>query len=318
MKKTLLVLFSAMVSVVATAQNMQGTMETWANYNAGLFPPIALEKPAGWRGADSLICTLGPLLTGGSGTFTKQLYKTTDKHSGTYATMIMTKTEDTLGSTPGILTNASVGFDISTFTPSMTGGVPVTTRIGYVSAWVKYLPKGGDSAGVTVLAVITGAGSGGTDSIVGAGYLGIGTTSTYQSVSVPIIYTDTTSAGPIPNAIQVIFSSSDGSSTTDSSMLFVDDVTAGNFPAGITIPLMTDEEIKCYPNPTTGVINLSSSLNEELVWVAYNTNGQKIADKKFITKAAIDMSNLPQGMYFYNVVNTEGEIVQKGKFNISK
>lgn len=313
MKKIYSLLFIAVTSLTATAQNFQGGMETWRNYSVGL-PPTALEAPAGWVGSDSLICSFGIVL----GSVSKQVYKSTDKHSGTYAAMIMTKTQGSLGSFSGALTNTTINLDLTDTSISFSGGTAVTTRLGYVNAWVKYLPKGTDSASILVLAVIKGAGAGGADSVVGTGYLSIGATSTYTQVNVPIMYDDTTSSGAIPNALQVMFSSSDANGVTDSTMLFVDDVTAGNFPSGISIPLFVDEEVQCYPNPTTGIINLSSKLNETLNWQAVNMNGQVVANKTFNGNAKADVSHLSSGVYFYNITNREGDVIQHGKFSVAK
>lgn len=311
MKKLYALIFIA-ASFSATAQNMQGTMETWHNYSVG-FPSVALEAPSGWGGSDSLICNFGIVI----GSVSKQLYKSTDAHSGTSAAMLMTKTQGILGSFPAVMTNADIAFNIADTSIAISGGVAVTDRLGNLSAWIKYLPKGSDSASISVLAVIKGAGAGGADSIVGGGYLSIGATPNYTNVNVLIEYDDT-SAATIPNALQVIFSSSGIDTATDSSMLFVDDVTVSKFPSGIKIPLFNGEEVKCFPNPTTGIINLTSTMNETLTWQAVNMNGQVVAAQTFTGNAKADVSHLSAGMYFYNIINSDGEKIKQGKFEVKK
>lgn len=311
MKKIFTFLFSAM-AFGAFAQGSNGTMETWVNYNAGIFPPVALEEPAGWHGSDSLICTYGPILAPGT-TFSKQIFKSTDKHSGTYAAMIMSSINDSLGAYTGLLTNALISVDLTSMDATYSGGYAVSQRMNYASAWIKYVPRGTDSASILVEAVKTGAGANG-DSVLGGGEMLIGATPSYTSFSVPIIYNDTSIT---PDAIRITFTSS-YNDATDSTMLYVDDVTVGMFPVGIKPIVKQVNAITLYPNPAQNELNISNNLQEAVHIDLFDEHGRLIYRKMVEGKAQVDLSAYAAGQYFFVVHDKNNALMQTGKFNVIK
>jgi hypothetical protein len=311
MKKliTILLLLAAGSSF---AQNLNGGMETWQNYVVGLFPPTQLEKPAGWRCPDSLICALGPLIVPG-GSFGKQLYKTTDRHGGSFAARLKTRDQDTLGVVPGIMTNAQILVDISNQSYSFSGGAAIGARVDTVKAWVKYLPKNGDTAAMVVSAVIKGAGANGDDSIVGGGIVMISGSGSYYEIAAAVDYIDAVTQ---PDAIQVTFFSS-FDVPQDSSELYVDDVSAVG-PAGISY-LYTGEDFNFYPNPVHNLVYLSSKLYEPLSYVLYNAaSGQVVYKTSFRQSGTADISSLAAGIYLYQVKTGNGSVVETGKLTVAK
>lgn len=315
MKKIFTFLFSV-TAFGAFAQGSNGNMETWVNYNAGLFPPVALEEPAGWHGSDSLLCTYGPILTAGTGTFVKQIYKTTDKHSGTYAALIVSRKQDTLGIVGGVLTNALIGFDLTNMDATQSGGFPVSSRMNYASAWIKYLPTLTDSADFLVEAVKTGAGAGGADSILGVGDTMFMSIPNYTSISVPIMYDPTTTLSP--DAIRITFTSSAGGQAYDSSMLYVDDVTVGIFPAGVTTAVKQANAISVYPNPATNELTVSSNMQEAVRVEFFDAHARLVYRKMVEGKETVDLSAYAAGQYFFMVHDKNGAVMQGGKFTVVK
>jgi len=69
-----------------------------------------------------------------------------------------------------------------------------------------------------------------------------------------------------------------------------------------------ENDIKIYPNPTTGVININNSTN-------YNTiNIYSLSGKLVKTQSAslqISVLDLPKGMYFIQLVGNKNNVVQK-------
>ncbi len=312
-------LYTILLLSAATIQaNAQGDMESWQSYSVG-FPATSLEEPTGWSCPDSLAAEYSLLIGGNE----KQLFKTTDSHSGSFAAKVFSRPQGSLGTMPGIFTNGTMSVDISTLEFSLSGGTVITGRVDYVSAWIKYKPKGNDSANFGVRALIAGAASDGSDSIVGIGSVFIHATPSYTQVSVPVVYFQ---PGTTPNRLQILFASSDatemlsgGASTaTDSSELTVDDVTYGTFPAGINNTIANATVVKCYPVPANGMLYVENTTAQPLNWQAYDMSGRLVIRKEVNGKTGVDVSALANGVYMYRVSDKSGTPVQKGEFSIAK
>ncbi|WP_276133397.1 T9SS type A sorting domain-containing protein [Polluticoccus soli] len=311
--KRLITLFSLLaITGLANAQNVQGTMETWQNYNVGL---TSLQKPAGWRGVDSLIFALGPFVSPGT-IFERQLFQSSTVHGGAYAALLYNADQGPdLGIVPGLMTNAKVNVDITNQTFTMTGGTPVNIRIDTVKAWVRYLPRGLDEGAMTALAVITGAGAGGADSVVGTGFAPIMASGTYTEIMAILAYPD----GLTPNALQITFSgSSDFTNAADSSELYVDDVTAIG-PVGIKVQLFKEPVVEVYPNPAKNIVFINNLKSEAVTFELYNITGARVMRTNAAKgKTEADISTVAGGTYFFQVKNKAGDIVQTGKLNVAK
>ncbi len=312
MKKIFTLLSLLAATGAANAQYVQNTgMESWKSYSAGL-PPTSLERPDNWYGTDSLIHAFKILL--GPGTYSKQIFKSTDSHSGSFAAKLVTAEQGPFGATSAIMTNTSINIDLSDSSFTMEGGTPVNARIDHVSAWVKYIPQGLDSGAISIQAVLAGAGVDG-DSIVGYGGAMFGAKSSYTQIDMPIDYFNPT---VVPDRLQIVFLSSGADSTTTGTELYVDDVIATVFPTGVTIPLMGGNAFNCYPNPASGSINISTQNAGIYTWQAYTLSGQLVAGKNFEGKTTADISKLSAGMYFYTITDNAGTIVKRDKFSVQQ
>lgn len=312
MKKTI-TLFAAgiFLACAAKAQLVNGNMEQWQNYTSG---STALEVPSSWHGLDSTVCALAPILMQ---TGKKQVFKSTDKHGGSFAALLISKMYTGLplpfsGAIPGVLTNANANVDFSSGDLTLSGGTPVTQRVTAVSAWVKYIPKGNDSGMVGVSAVIQGAGAGGEDSVIGEGYFDLGSTPSYTQINIPVTYVNSTQ---VPTHVQIGFLSSNIGSGVDSSMLYVDDV-AMTMTSGITQQLFRNNTVTCYPNPAADVLYLSTKEEQTLVWEAMAANGQVIARRELHKNASVSLKDIASGTYFFRVSGKNNELIQTGKFMV--
>lgn len=319
MKKILLITSMFACSLGANAQNWNGDMNSWRSFSAGIFPATQLEAPNNWYSADSLLFSFSIIL----GNVERQLFKEASAHSGPYAAKLVTEDHGgQLGIVPAIMSNAKINFDIGSYDPnnplaaiSYEGGTPVSQRIQSINAWIKYLPTGSDAGSISVQAVLTGQGAGGTDSTVGAGTLAISQAYTdYTYVEVPLTYVD---PNVVPDKLFVLFTSSTNAAE-DNTTMYIDDVYASLFTAGVELPLMKQQAVVCYPNPSKGIVSLSTDVKEKLQWIAYDIKGQEINRTHFIGKASVDMSALADGTYFYHILNTGGETLQRGKITIGK
>ena len=329
MNKIFLFISAIGIAFTSTAQTIPGgDMETWRTGSAGT---ITVAAPANWYGDDSIIIglgqTYGTLLGASPSSWERNLFQeNVIVHSGSHAAKIMTMLEDTL-LIPGVLTTAQTHIGI-TFAPtpgitgvSFSGGDPLTVKPTTVSAWVQYFP-GKDSTGaigidsgvmnVQALSLI-----GGKDSVIGTGTITIGANSSWVQVTVNVNY-PADSTTPI-DTMRITFTSSKGGSALDSSTLYVDDVTMtsmANPVNGVKI-INPSEQVRVYPNPATGKLYFSTSANPGMEAVIYSISGQVATEKILTGYDAIDVSQLPSGLYFYSVYDKNGGIVQRGKVSVN-
>lgn len=297
----------------AFAQNLQGDLENWRTYSSGT--ANNLELPSGWSSADSLVHYYAPMALA---TPQKQVAKSASAHGGSYAAEITTKNLNGLiGTLTGILTNGMLGFDPNQFTGdpldaiTYSGGTPVSQRMSGVSAWIKYVPNGNDTATMLVEAVKNIGGK--PDSVVGRGEMLITSSANWKQIVCNISYVN---ASIVPDTIIIGFLSSASVAPQDGSMLTVDDVDF--VTVGLNDPAQQDTRVTVYPNPAKDVISFETKEKGSFTWEAYNLQGQKVGQKVFNGKASAEISNLPNGIYTYSVYNQDGAQVQRGKFNVAK
>ncbi len=78
---------------------------------------------------------------------------------------------------------------------------------------------------------------------------------------------------------------------------------------GSSSPQEAAEEVRIYPNPTTGEVRWSGLPEGEEVWVrVMNVLGQHIVEKA-VTGNSIDLSALPDGMYCLQFLASGGQII---------
>jgi|GEM_PF-760842 len=322
MKKILTLLSVATLSIFqADAQFSNAGLETWQNYNAG-FPSATLERPADWYGIDSIIYTYAVLL---GSTPQQTLYKDNSAHTGSFAVKLVSKD---LGGfvAPGILANANPQFDFTTFDPNdptaslaYTGGTSVSQRYYTLSAWIKYIPAGNDYAAINVNAVLSGAGAGGTDSVVGEGEWFINTTANYTQVDVPITYND---PNVVPDKIVLSFSSSDlsgANSTTpqDGSTLYVDDIALSTI-ASVKDVYNQENLCEIFPNPVKDFLQIVPKTENALTVKIYNSFGAMMSQKDFKGKIELSVKQLAEGNYFYKVFDVKKQTLQQDQFSVVK
>jgi hypothetical protein len=69
----------------------------------------------------------------------------------------------------------------------------------------------------------------------------------------------------------------------------------------------SDKSIVLYPNPSNGIFNIQTTENINKIAV-YNTLGQKVLEGNTLT---IDLTNQPTGIYFTELVSSQGKSIQK-------
>jgi Secretion system C-terminal sorting domain len=337
MYRYLFILFVVVLPGSSFAQLPNLGMELWRTSSSGDSTPVTIQAPVSWYGSDSLIIALGqsPLASLALGShdtdWHRQIFReSTIRHYGAYSAKIVTVRQDSF-LIPGILTNANPGVSLTILPPYVTnvtyvGGTGVTTKPTSVSAWVRYFPGrdstghiGADSGRFTVQSL---ASIGGIDSVIGTADIRILPDTGWVQVTANIVYTDT--IYPV-DTIQVAFASSSGSTGLNGSTLYIDDISSRDEPNPpqpvdhTNVKRLTaGDKIYVYPNPATGKLYIESTLGKELTCRLFSVSGlQVFAEDLAPHQNAIDVSQLPGGMYFYEISSASG-ILQRGKVVVTR
>ena len=79
--------------------------------------------------------------------------------------------------------------------------------------------------------------------------------------------------------------------------------------------------VQFYPNPATSfiVFDLTSVFDKNYTLQIYNFIGKKISETKITSaKTNINLENFYRGLYVYQLRNKSGQIVESGKFQVSR
>jgi len=336
MKKIILLVGAVLCVIGANAQTiLDPGMETWRTGSSGLFSPVTIYAPVDWNGMDSIIIAdgqeYGVLYSIPATAWQRQVFEEdTIVHSGSHSAKLITLKQDTLGMFPGLLTNTNINIDVrALMTGSGTsnaitysGGMPDTLKVVTVSAWTVYIP-GKDSAGLPSLdsgSLMVQAVSNfhGYDSIIGTGFVLIPPSDTFIQVTANMVYVDTTLE---VDTVRIFFASSGGSNVTDSSILYVDDVSA----TGVIQPVLglkklmnNTNAVKVYPNPANNTVYIDGVAGVDLNFTFYDLNGSKITGAIVNGKTTVDVSAIADGLYFYNITDSHNIVLQRGKVSIIK
>jgi hypothetical protein len=316
MKKILLVA-TTLAFLNSNAQSLHGDLESWRTYHVSTVPDSTFQAPMYWNTPDSLTFLALSFYT--TAIFTKQLTSTTDAHSGGLAARLVTKKEDTLGVFPGLMTNADIALNMAAFASGdmdnvllLSGGTPVSSRIPFVNAWVKYYPTGTDTGFLRVEAIKSSASASGGDSVIGYGVEHItGVCSTYTQINADINYTDATS---VPDLIRVYISSS-GRAPQIGSELLVDDI---NITPASVADAPAANQYHTYPIPAGNYICFGSAVKGKFTVHVYTANGSVAGHYTALPGEKIDVSGLNSGLYIYSIVNNSEGLIGRGTFVLIK
>ena len=117
----------------------------------------------------------------------------------------------------------------------------------------------------------------------------------HDSNSVIDIYFSASSSG---NAHLRYYVSSDGINYLDSV-----DVKIQSTLTSIKEPSF--QHLRIYPNPAKNIVNVLNNTNNAVQLSIYNVNGQNVLPERNIqqNQTSIDISTLPNGMYYFNFLN---------------
>ena len=315
--KSLFTIMAIAGCTTSFGQLVNGGLETWRTISSGT--STSLQAPVGWNTVDSnYFATLPGICP--SCTIKPQTFKDASAHGGVYAAKLMSRN---FGSSIGVVYDQlyNVTISVSGTHETISGGTPVTQRIDSVTAWLKFLPRGGDSGAVRIQAVIAGIGAGGTDSVVGNGeegssYISAAWGNYFLSESAYTLHTykiNYTNSTVVPDHIQIIISGNVRSTTTahDSTTLYVDDINI--YPSTTAAVTMTQntQSTKCYPNPASTTLFIETSDYKNTTATVYNLSGQKVMTSVLRGNTTeMNIASLPSGLYLVRLLDNGNTVYE--------
>jgi hypothetical protein len=94
-------------------------------------------------------------------------------------------------------------------------------------------------------------------------------------------------------------------------------VTIAN-PAGILD--LQNGDVKIYPNPSNGMLNIKIENNEEVKQIKiYDVVGQLVKTEAVTSELSkVDVSNLNNGIYVVQLADVNGKVMMSSKFTMVK
>jgi len=225
-------------------------------------------------------------------------------HSGTSALQGQVITDMFNDTIPPVLIGGNIG-----------QGFPISSRYSSLTGYYKYSPLGGDEFIIFVIMYKN-------SSAIGSGSLYISTASAnFSQFTVPIDYF--TSDTPDESIIEISIEDPLGYIAHPGSYYIIDDLAFSQTTGiqnGALTTLPADYQLdQNYPNPFNPVTHIRYAVPQpsQVKLEVYNSLGQKVADLVNEQKAAgqytvaFDASQLPSGLYFYQIQAGRYEKVMK-------
>ena len=200
--------------------------------------------------------------------------------------------------------------------PGIKYGYGYATRSAELSFESKYTPVGGDSA--FVLAYLTKWNINHRDTIASGKY-GTDVSSTVYSLNNITLNYNPAFATVMPDSEQIFISSSVYShpGAKIGSAFYVDALAWSGYNSTNDIKGM-ENNVSVYPNPASDNITLTCSVNVSAVEIT-DITGRLVGSYSMTdNKINIKTSAFAPGMYIYNVLNRDREVINRGKFEIAK
>lgn len=284
--------------------------ENWAD----AAPPFAtIDDPVGWASLNALNLV---------GTDTSVFKETVAPNQGLISAKIVTVDVNgasipnpyTTGNidTAGILVMGKINAFPS---PGLSYGKPMSGRPATLSFTCKYSPMPGDSA--FVLAYLTRYNGTSRDTIAEGKYATGATTTAFAANSLTMNYKPAFST--VWADTMLVFASSsvyNHPGAKIGSTFYIDAMSWSGYTGinDITAP----SSISIFPNPATNHISFTSSVNADFVEVL-DITGRKVGAYSMIGNSlTIETSSFSSGMYIYNVLNDKKEVINRGKFEVTK
>jgi hypothetical protein len=275
-----------------------------------------LVSPIGWVGSDSFFVAFGKSFNP-AGTFVPQISKVPG-HSGSFAAKVETKFQDDIGGfignapTDGGLLNYKINIDLSTGTPSFSGGLPFTSRPASISFWIKTNIVGDDYA--DFIAQLIDNSDANEEILYNADTTFLTTDTTWKKVTIP--FKKSAVDGTILVLRVEVNTSTLDSVASIGTYAIIDDIEV-QYPTGVSTYLLSSGMAKVYPNPSNQSIQIDVPEANQYRFQLVSMNGKVLMNRKLLnTKNSIESVSIPAGMYTYQIMGGGDGVVQSNKISI--
>lgn len=317
MKKILFSILVSGSSACLFAQIPTLDFESWTTMNNGTL--AVPEEPTGWVTGNQLVSIISP---GNSTSVTKATGA--DAHGGLAAMKITTVdvVNDPSGGQLPDPTGIAFGGKVQLSPLKLGNGFPYAARPTTCTFWHKYTPQAGDSASCGV--VLTKWNGTTRDTIAEGGIVIKTAAASYTQSTFTLTY-DPAFSTVIPDSMGLGFSATCLATQTCGkvgSILWVDDIV---FSGSNNInEHLSSIGVILFPNPSSGLITISSEASEAMSAVIYDVTGRVVISSSVFKMAAasntkewsINTSELSTGVYSYMLVDNSGTAIRAGKFNV--
>ncbi len=317
MKKLLLSVASALTIFGMSAQTPYAVpnpgFENWSTTGN------TAGKPTSWAGFGDWGLLLGaPTYT----SLTTAYKEGTIKNSGSYSVKLQNTNIAMVGQTlPGAVWLGTGGT-----TPSNYGmyGIPFTQGLSAFGVHARYditNPTQGNKDTALVFCQTT-KWTGAAQTIIDDASAAItaSTGGVFQTITTPA----TNANAGTPDTLWIggfsSFTGATGAATVSTSSLYLDDVTLTT-PTGIKVPVLDLVDTRVAPNPTSDVLRFTTSQkNIGGFFRIYDALGKEVMKVQVVSALdnTFSVETLPNGIYFYQVSNAQGEVNAQGKFIVAK
>jgi hypothetical protein len=301
MEKTAFILVFLMLAIFNGVAQPNGGFENWnTTFN--------YQEPSGWQTLNFLTITSPP------NPMSASKASGIDVHSGNYALKIKTihvnnnplpaAINDTMGAVfTGKITISPPGYNY---------GFPYSQRPAMLEFWAKYIPVGGDTAGVRVfLRKWNGSGH----DTIARGEMNIPPSASYSFFQLNLTYF----FNELPDTAIIIFGSSrDRHIARQNSTLYVDDVTFTGW-VGVNELNSNSKKVRVFPNPATDKITIEADIKDAESIQIIDVSGKILGVYKINNySVTINTSLFSSGNYFYEIHSNKNSVIANGKFNVIK
>lgn len=305
MKKFLLTITAAALTTLAVNAQVDYGFETWVDV-ANAAP--GTQDPKGWASFNVLTAVSMPPTV---------IKETASPAVGSAAAKIVTQPIPAIVTIPGYDTVGLLAIgSINLLTKSINLGTAYTSRSAKVTFSTKYQPASLDTASVYVALTKYNTTTKKIDTVAKGLWNSSATVTAWTAQTIDLNYNPNFS-NVAPDSIKIIASSSSFYRPKVGSTLYIDDINMSGWVSTNDLEGIKNNVI-VYPTPAKANISFTSSVNAKSVEIL-DIAGRNVGVFQMTSnKVTVETAKFESGMYIYNVLNDQSQVVGRGKFEVVK
>lgn len=301
MKKILLSITAAVLTTMSVNAQVDFGFETWVTSGTA-------QDPTGWASFNVLTSY------GMSQTVFKE---TTAPYAGTAAAKIVTQPIPSQIPVPGYDTvGVLIVGSVDILKAKINYGAPYTNRPEFVKFATKYEPVGGDTASVSVQVTRYNTTTK-LSEVIGTGTWSTTANATSWTPQTLTLTYDPNLMNAVPDTIRFMASASSLFRPKINSTFYIDDISFSGYVSTNDINGVKNN-VSVYPSPAKENVTISISVKAVAVQISDITGRNLGVFPMTNNKVTIETANYSAGMYMYNVIGEQSNVLGRGKFEVVK